>query len=117
MRAARVDDNHAKIVTALRSVSGVSVHSLAGVGCGCPDLLIGAKGKTYLVEVKDGAKVPSRRTLTTDQVRWVKLWTGSKVRILTDTDQATSWARRIAAHPSTFANLFGRDETERVGAR
>ena len=96
-RAARVDANHGEIVTALLSVSGVTVHSLAGLGNGVPDLLIGANGRTFLAEIKDGEKCPSHRTLTPDQVQWIERWTGSEVRILTDTGQATSWARRIAA--------------------
>ena len=96
-RAAKVDENHGEIVEALRSVSGVTVCSLAGLGFGCPDLLIGARGKTWLAEIKDGEKTPSRRSLTADQVKWIERWTGSDVIILTDTGQATSWARRIAA--------------------
>ena len=71
-RAAKVDANHGAIVEALLSVSGVTVHSLAGVGCGCPDLLVGAKGKSYLVEIKDGEKYPSRRMLTPEQRRWIE---------------------------------------------
>ena len=57
-RAAQVDGNHAEIVTALRSVAGVSVCSLAGLGDGVPDLLVGARGLSYLCEVKDGEKTP-----------------------------------------------------------
>ena len=96
-RAAKIDANQPAIVEVLLSVSGVTVHSLAAVGRGCPDLLVGAKGKTFLVEVKDGEKSPSRRMLTPEQRRWIERWTGSEVRILKDTGQATSWARRIAA--------------------
>ena len=117
-RAARVDGNHVEIIEALLSVAGVTVHSLAGVGCGCPDLLVGAEGKTYLVEVKDGAKTPSRRTLTHDQQKWIRKWTGSAVVILLDAGKAVSWARRIAAAPSTYANLFGRaEQPEHAAAR
>ena len=96
-RAAKIDANQPAIVEALRSVAGVSVCSLAGLGDGVPDLLVGARGLSYLCEVKDGEKSPSRRMLTPDQRRWIERWTGSEVRILTDTDQASSWARRIAA--------------------
>ena len=63
-RASRLDDNHGEIVTALRSVSGVSVSSLAGLGDGVPDLLVGARRVNYLCEIKDGEKPPSRRSLT-----------------------------------------------------
>lgn len=106
----RTDTNHGEIVTALRSVSGVTVHSLAGVGCGCPDLLVGARGVTYLVEVKDGDKTPGNRPLTPDQKTWIREWNGSPVVILLDAGKAVSWARRIAAAPSTHADLFGRDD-------
>ena len=94
---AKIDANQPAIVEALLSVSGVTVHSLATVGRGCPDLLVGANGKSYLVEIKDGEKFPSRRMLTPEQRRWIERWTGSEVRILKDTGQATSWARLIAA--------------------
>ena len=68
-RAVKVDANHGEIVEALLSVSGVKVHSLAGVGCGVPDLLVGAEGLTWLVEIKDGSKPPSHRSFTPDQQR------------------------------------------------
>ena len=93
---ARVDSNHGAIVEALLSVSGVTVHSLAGVGCGCPDLLVGARGLTYLVEVKDGEKFPSERTLTPDQRRWIKRWTGAPVVLLLDASKALAWASRLS---------------------
>ena len=102
MRAARVDANHGEIVTALRSVSGVSVCSLAGLGFGVPDLLVGARGLSYLCEIKDGEKCPSNRSLTPDQRTWIRKWTGSPVVVLLDVDQARTWARRIAAAPGTF---------------
>ena len=108
-RAAKVDANHGEIVEALLSVSGVTVHSLAGVGCGCPDLLVGANGRTYLAEIKDGEKCPSHRTLTPDQKRWILKWTGSAVVLLLDAGKAVSWARRIAAAPGTHADVLGRD--------
>lgn len=53
-RSAKVDGNQAEIVAALRKV-GCSVVSLATIGKGCPDLLVGHKGKNLLLEVKRGA--------------------------------------------------------------
>lgn len=50
-RAAKVDENHAEIVRALRK-AGCSVLSLAAIGRGAPDLLLGHKGRNVLVEVK-----------------------------------------------------------------
>ena len=92
----RVDSNQHEIVEALLSVSGVVIHSLSGVANGCPDLLIGSKGMTYLAEVKDGSKYPSERTLTPDQRRWIEKWTGSPVVILLNEGEALLWARRIS---------------------
>jgi hypothetical protein len=73
--AARVDDNQAEIVEALRK-AGATVQSLAEVGRGCPDLLIGYQNKTALIEVKDGAKSPSERKLTPAQDKWHADWRG-----------------------------------------
>ena len=69
MRAAKVDANHAAIVDALRKI-GCFVQSLAQVGKGCPDLLVGHAGRWHAIEVKDGAKVPSARKLTPDEAAW-----------------------------------------------
>ena len=96
MRHARVDDNHGEIVAAIRSVKGCSVQSLAGVGDGVPDLLIGARGRTYLVEVKDGSKPISRRCLTPAQIQWRYRWNGKLPITLMYVAEASKWARHIA---------------------
>jgi hypothetical protein len=88
----RVDANQKAIILALRMV-GCSVCSLADLGDGVPDLLIGLRGQTYLAEVKDGAKRPSQRTLTADQRDWLKEWRGGPVVLLTSTNAAVEWAR------------------------
>lgn len=75
-RAARIDDNHAAIVAALRAC-GASVQSLAAVGNGCPDLLVGFRGENHLLEVKDGKKSLSRRRMTEMQNGWHARWSGS----------------------------------------
>ena len=74
-RAARTDANQAAIVRALEAL-GCTVQSLAAVGGGVPDLLIGWRGMCLLFEVKDGAKPPSERKLTPDQVLWHRDWRG-----------------------------------------
>ena len=74
-RAAKVDRNHAEIVRAFRQI-GASVQDLSAVGKGCPDLAVGFRGMTFLVEVKDGMKFPSARELTADQKRWHAGWAG-----------------------------------------
>ena len=86
-RAAKVDDNQEEIVKALRSV-GATVQTLAAVGKGVPDLLVGHRGRTILIEVKDGKKSPSERRLTEDQVKWHGSWRGGPVAIVTDVEGA-----------------------------
>ncbi len=86
-RAARTDDNQAGIVSALRKC-GATVQSLAAVGAGVPDLLVGFRGWTLLLEVKDGSKPPSARKLTPDQERWHGGWRGAPVRVVDSVDAA-----------------------------
>ena len=73
--AARVDANQGVIVEALRG-AGASVQSLAMVGHGCPDVVVGKGGRNWLMEIKDGAKPPSARKLTPDEDRWHDKWRG-----------------------------------------
>ena len=70
-----MDDNHGDIVDALRH-AGCSVTSTAGLGGGFPDLCVGLMGRNVLFEVKDGAKVPSKRKLTKDEATWRAEWRG-----------------------------------------
>jgi hypothetical protein len=87
MRAARIDANHAEIVSALRR-TGCSVQSLAGVGVGCPDILAGRSGVMVLMEIKDGAKPPSARRLTAAQELWRREWQGPAPVLVTSVDDA-----------------------------
>ena len=89
--AGRVDTNQPDIVAELRR-HGFSVHSIATVGDGCPDLLVGFGGVTYLIEVKDGSKPPSARALTPDEAEWHDTWQGYPVDVLESVEQARAWA-------------------------
>lgn len=84
--ARKVDANHREIVGVFLAM-GASVASLAALGAGVPDLLVGYCGKNYLVEVKDGEKPPSQRKLTPAQQKFHAAWLGS-VRIVESVDQA-----------------------------
>lgn len=69
-RRAKVDDNQAQIVSEFRA-RGCFVQSLAAVGAGVPDLLVGKGGKWILVEIKDGSKCQSARQLTPKEAEWI----------------------------------------------
>lgn len=80
-RHARKDANHDEIVKALRQM-GATVQSLAAIGDGCPDILVGFMGDNFLMEIKDGEKPPSDRKLTTDEKLWHAEWRGTVYTVL-----------------------------------
>jgi hypothetical protein len=95
-RAAKVDANQSAIVDALRSY-GCSVTSLAPVGRGCPDLLVGIHKRTGLIECKTDLTAKSKtKGLTDDQIKWWQEWKGGPVAIVTDVDGALRFARMLA---------------------
>ena len=81
-RRAKTDLNHTDVVNALRA-AGCTVQSLAEVGDGCPDLLVGRNHQTYLLEVKSHGG-----TLTGDQVEWLARWRGGVTRVVYSVEQA-----------------------------
>jgi hypothetical protein len=77
----RVDDNQVDIVAALRAV-GASVQHLHTVGQGCPDIAVGFRGQSYLLEIKMPGKA-----LTKDEAVWHSKWRG-QVAIVYGVDDA-----------------------------
>lgn len=86
-RAAKVDENQAEIVAALRQI-GCSVSLLHSVGGGVPDALVGFRGETFLIEIKDGNKPPSARKKTDAQVIWHDAWRGKPVAVVCNIREA-----------------------------
>ncbi len=87
MNYGRLDDNQKEIVRQLRRCC-VSVQSLASVGKGCPDILVGFRGQNWLFEIKNPEQVPSKRKLTPDEDTWHLRWRG-RVYTVTTFDQIT----------------------------
>jgi len=77
-RAAKLDANQPEIVEALIQ-AGCSVQSLASLGRGVPDLLVGRGGRNFVLEVKDPAQPPSKRKLTRDELLWFQRWRGHRI--------------------------------------
>ena len=75
-RAAKIDSNQNEVVKALRQIPGVSVRITSMVGAGFCDIVIGARGVNYLIELKDGKKSPSQRKLTEDEESFMSKWKG-----------------------------------------
>lgn len=74
-RAARIDENQSQIVSELRQM-GMSVHSLAAMGAGFPDIVVGWRGVNGLFEVKNPTKPKRDRSLRTGQVAFIQGWAG-----------------------------------------
>jgi hypothetical protein len=85
-RANRVDYNQSVIVDSLRK-AGAYVR-IVTMGDGVPDLLVGYKGYTLLLEVKDGNKVPSARKLTAAEQKFFDEWTGGLIAVVKSVEDA-----------------------------
>jgi len=79
--AKRTDGNQAEIVQALRRV-GCTVQDLHAVGHGCPDVVVGRAGQTYLLEIKNG----DRARLNSREQRWHNEWRGQVAVVRTVED-------------------------------
>jgi len=85
-RANRIDDNQNDIVTALRK-AGAYVRVISQ-GEGIPDLLVGFRGETMLMEVKDGNKPPSARALTDAEKKFFNEWRGGLLVVVDSVEDA-----------------------------
>lgn len=88
-------------MTALRR-AGASVCSLHMVGDGVPDLMVGYRGKTILMEIKNPEQPPSKQKLTPDQVLWHDRWRGSTVIIVRTPDEAVRWLAELTGPKVKF---------------
>ena len=84
--ANRIDANQNQIVDAMRKVGAVV--RIISQGDGIPDLLVGYKGYTILMEVKDGDKVPSARKLTEPEQKFFDDWRGGMLVVVNSVEEA-----------------------------
>ena len=90
MKAKRVDINQKVIVEQLRAL-GISVFHLHEVGKGCPDLLTGMNGQTYLIEVKRDDKA----SYTPQQLEFQGNWKGSPVIRINSVEEAIAFVKNM----------------------
>ena len=83
----RVDTNQSEIVAALRQ-AGCTVQHLHELGQGCPDIVVGCRGRNYLLEIKSS----SEAKLTPHELWWHKVWKGQVARVDT-VDEALAVVR------------------------
>ena len=84
--AARVDANQPEIVKALRGIGATILHTHQLKNCF--DLLVGYRGKTYLMEIKDPAQPPSKRELTEGEAKFRETWRGSPYHVVHTAEEA-----------------------------
>lgn len=110
-RAARIDATHRSIVDGLRA-AGVHVVSLAAVGGGVPDLLVGHRNRWHVLEVKQpigprGGSSTDGQRLRESQERFLRMARAPVhvVRSLDDALEAIGACR--AAGKSTYSGKTG----------
>jgi len=89
----KIDVNQPEIVKALRKI-GCSVKSLASVGHGCPDILVGYRKLNFLIEIKDGDKPPSQQKLTPDEQEFHDGWNG-QIEVANSVQQSLDIVTRL----------------------
>lgn len=90
-RKAKRDESEPEIVAVLRQC-GFSVHRMDFP----VDLLVGFRGRSYLVEVKTGHKGYGK-SLNKSQQEFADAWRGTPVVVLHDAQEALDWAVAIAS--------------------
>lgn len=89
-RAAKRDASEPEIVSALRQC-GFSVYRLHQP----VDLVVGFRGRTFLVECKSGTKGYAKG-LNDNQQKFADEWRGSDVVVLSSAQDAIDWAVEVA---------------------
>lgn len=92
--ARKVDRNHGPVVDAFE-LAGCSVLSIASVGNGAPDLVIGCAGRSHLVEVKPDTRVKAVSNQRANQVAWATKWRGGAVHVVRTTSEAFELANLL----------------------
>ena len=84
---AKKDANHNEVVAALQQV-GASVIDMSHVGKGFPDLIVGFRSQTILVEIKNPKTSYGKRGLNKNQQKWKEQWVGGPYCIVDSPEAA-----------------------------
>lgn len=84
-RFKRTDNNQKKIVATLRQIPQLSVMSIAHVGGGIGDIIVGYRGKNYLFEIKNKADYKHKQ-FTEAEKEFMKNWKGQHCVIYNSDD-------------------------------
>lgn len=101
--AKRRDKNEPPIIEALEAV-GAIVTQLNGKGI--PDLLVGYRARTFLLEVKGPLNSKGKagaHKLTPDQETWFALWRGAAVVIVRNPEEALTAIGLLVVAPGMYS--------------
>ena len=87
-RARKTDANHQAIAEAFKRCGCLVYHEI-----GAWDLTVVKHGRVYLIEIKDGAKSPSRRRLTLRSQTLID--NGWPIEIIMSVDDVPVWVREL----------------------
>ena len=110
--AARRDANERSIIEAFEVLG-------ATVSQECPlDLIVAWPGRTILVEVKDGSKVPSQQKLTEAEARFIAGWKGECYVVRSELQaEAAVYGIRLDKQETHLSTYFGlRAEIQHIRA-
>jgi hypothetical protein len=90
-RAAKTDTTQAPIIAMLRA-NGMTVKDCSAVGQGFPDLVVGFRGGTYLLETKSDPCISHRvsEPLTAAQRVFHTTWAGD-IGVVSTPEEAVQW--------------------------
>ena len=91
----RVDENQGEIHERLIAEMGCSVESIASVGKGCPDSLVGFQGFNFVFEIKNPKQQPCKRKLRKEQLKWHAGWKGQVDKIETFEEAAEIIKKKV----------------------
>lgn len=94
-RAARIDSNQVEIVQTLRALGASVAHTHTVKGF--VDVVVGYRGRSVLVEIKDSNKPPSARKLTPMEAEFHKSWKGALV-IIESKQQCEQLIKDLSEH-------------------
>lgn len=80
-RARRQDGNHGTLRSRFEAIGG-TWEDIVPWRSGLPDAMLGLRGITELVEVKDPNQPPNKRKLRPEQERFRREWRGRPVRVV-----------------------------------
>ena len=92
MKRNRKDNNHQCIVIALKSI-GATVLDLSNNGEGTPDICVGYRGTTKLIEIKNKDYSYGKSGLSEKRQTFADKWRGSKIGIVTNIDEAIEFIK------------------------